>query len=58
MNSVCVWRDFIEVDDGVNSSETDAARTFHTPKGIGACDEASRQDYGLEHRAGLSRTWR
>lgn len=49
MDGVCVRRSFIRVDDWVHSSKTNSARTFHTPKGVGACDKACRQGHGFEH---------
>ena len=43
VNGVYVVRNTAWVDDGVHSRESDAARAFHTPEGVGACNEARRQ---------------
>lgn len=58
MNGVCVWGGALRVHDGIDSCKANAARTFHAPKGMGACNEASRQGHGLEHGEELSRNFR
>lgn len=50
MEGVCVSRDVVEVDNGINTGDIEAAGALHAPEGVGTTGQA--EQYGgsnLEH---------